>query len=143
MDVRVKLRAEVGAVGGEAGVAQRGQGDFGDLTGIVHREGADDPLFPEIAPLARAVGDEFGEDLRDEDALVFVMPVAVVSDRNSGGIPSEVHGPDNLPRLGLDDGDGAFGVVGDEEQRAVRCQRTTPRLSAYGDLCYNPELRKA
>ena len=77
------------------------KGDFGDRRiGIARREGVDDPLFPEIAPLTIAVEDrvdevgvEFGEDLGDEDCFVRVVAVAVIRDRNGGGIASNGHGP--------------------------------------------------
>ena len=63
------------AVGGKAGIGERGEGDFGDRRiGIARREGVDNPSLPEIARLTIPVengvfevGVEFSEDLGDED----------------------------------------------------------------------------
>src|SRR5262245_43729345 len=100
--------AEVGTCGGKAGIAERGESNFGDRRiGIACRESEDDPLLPEIARLPRAVGDEFGEELRHEDCVVGDSASAPICDRNGSGIACataritwivELHAADDRPR---------------------------------------------
>ena len=66
--------------------------------------------------------------------------VAVIGDGNGGGIASDIDFPYDRPQGRVDDGHGAFRVVGDIEQRAIRRQRAAPRLGAYLDRPHDPLL---
>ncbi len=73
----------------------------------------------------------------DEDGFVRVVVVAVIRDRNGGGIASNLHGPveDRVERIARDeDGYGALRMVRHIEQGAVRRQGAAPRLGAHRDL---------
>ena len=60
-----------------------------------HGKSLHDPLFPEIAPLAKAIGHEFGEDLCDEDPFVPVLFVAIIRDGDSSGVASHEDSADD------------------------------------------------
>jgi hypothetical protein len=85
--IRARLRAESGAVGRKADIRQGGQGDAGDGAGVGHRKRLDDASFPGIKALAGSAGDELGEELGDEHALVLIVGIAVVGDRHRHGMP--------------------------------------------------------
>ena len=105
-------------------------------------DGGDDATLPGIKPFPGASGDELAEELRDEDRLVRVIRVAVVGDRNGGRISTEGEGRQGMCRVGdVDDADTPVGMVGDEEKRPVRRDRTAPRFGADGDLREHPDRR--
>ena len=104
-----------------------------DLAGFV------EPGQPEAADgagpagvLALAAGDRAAEELGDQEGLVVVVAVAVVCDQERArAVDLDV--ARHLHRLGVDDGDPAFGHLGDEEAGAGRRQGEADRLGADVD----------
>jgi hypothetical protein len=118
------------ASGVKPGIGERGEVDWGKRRiGITSREGVDDPAFAKIAHLTtkaegiNEVGVEFGEDLGDEDGFVRVVRVTIISDRNGGGIPPNLHGhPMSRGERSISDEDSyrSLRMVRHVEQRTVR-----------------------
>src|SRR5262249_16173049 len=106
--------AEIGPVGWEAAVEERGERKGGIGGG---GDGAEVAAAGGVEPLAGAGGDPLGEEIGDEDRLVRVAVIAVIGDGDGGRVAADGTLSEHRPGGGADGGHCALRVEGDQEQQ--------------------------
>jgi hypothetical protein len=83
-----------------------------ELNALVQVQGDTAAAFPRVKPLTGTSGDELGEELSDEHALVLIVGIAVVRDGHGRWVAPDGYEAEDRPCYRVDDGHRARRMVG-------------------------------